>query len=78
MFCDLDGFKTLNDTLSHRAGDQAFVDVARRLRRAVRPSDAVARLGGDEFVVIAQGVYGGTRRWPSGNVCAQRSAIPSG
>ena len=56
MFCDLDGFKTLNDTLSHRAGDHVLIEVARRLRRTVAGHDVVARLGGDEFVVIAHGI----------------------
>ncbi len=56
MFCDLDGFKTLNDTLSHRAGDQVLIEVARRLRMTVDDGDVVARLGGDEFVVITHGM----------------------
>lgn len=56
LFCDLDGFKTLNDTLSHRVGDQVLVDVARRLRRAVDSRDTVARIGGDEFVVLVASV----------------------
>lgn len=54
LFCDLDGFKNLNDTLGHRAGDQVLVAVSERLRTIMRPQDTVARLGGDEFVLICE------------------------
>lgn len=54
LFCDLDGFKNLNDTLGHRAGDEMLVSVSERLRAVMRPQDAVARLGGDEFVLICE------------------------
>jgi len=58
LFLDLDDFKKINDTLGHDAGDGVLVEMAERLRHAVRSGDSVGRLGGDEFIIV----LGGLRR----------------
>lgn len=52
MFLDLDHFKNINDSLGHRVGDEVLVELARRLKSAVREQDTVSRLGGDEFILL--------------------------
>jgi diguanylate cyclase (GGDEF)-like protein len=57
LFCDLDGFKVVNDTHGHLAGDRLLQLAAGRLINAVRTIDTVARIGGDEFAILAQQMH---------------------
>jgi diguanylate cyclase (GGDEF)-like protein len=58
LFLDLDGFKGVNDTFGHAAGDRFLVEVGHRLRGVLRGGDTAARFGGDEFVVLCEDVAG--------------------
>ena len=55
LVCDVDHFKVINDGLGHHAGDEVLVEMARRMRTCVLPSDVVSRFGGDEFVILIDG-----------------------
>jgi diguanylate cyclase (GGDEF)-like protein len=56
LFMDIDGFKDVNDTLGHAVGDALLIEIASRLKDAVRQSDVIARLGGDEFAILQRGL----------------------
>lgn len=56
LYCDLDGFKEVNDRFGHEAGDRVLVATAQRMSRAVRAVDTVARIGGDEFIAVCGGL----------------------
>ncbi len=56
LYCDVDNFKQVNDTLGHAAGDDLLVEIARNLQAVLRPGDHAGRLGGDEFVLVLRDV----------------------
>jgi diguanylate cyclase (GGDEF)-like protein len=77
IMIDLDGFKGVNDTLGHDAGDKLLIEVGRRLRALVRGTDMVARLGGDEFVVLVQGLHQPEEAAPLAERVLRRLAEPA-
>ncbi len=64
LFCDMDDFKYVNDTLGHDAGDRLLAALAPRLSAALRATDTLARFGGDEFVVLCEGMADGSEVVP--------------
>ncbi|GEM_PF-3103763 len=67
LFLDLDHFKLINDTLGHHVGDKLLIQVAGRIKEALRESDTVSRIGGDEFLIIAKNVHNYTDAYKIAN-----------
>jgi diguanylate cyclase (GGDEF)-like protein len=76
VMVDLDGFKAVNDTLGHDAGDHLLIETARRLKALVRGTDLVARLGGDEFVMLLPGLHERAAILPLADRVLRRLADP--
>jgi diguanylate cyclase (GGDEF)-like protein/PAS domain S-box-containing protein len=76
IFLDLDGFKEINDTRGHSAGDHVLREIAVRLAGTIRPMDTVSRLGGDEFVVLLPEMDGPTDGLAVGARITEALAIP--
>jgi diguanylate cyclase (GGDEF)-like protein len=70
IYLDLDGFKLVNDTLGHAAGDHVLIEVARRLEGLLRAGDTLARLSGDEFALLCEGVAEGEAKTIADRVIA--------
>ena len=71
-FLDLDGFKHINDTHGHDAGDTFLIEMGQRLQMSLRDDDLAARIGGDEFVVIGQGPVDAAQAQAAGAAFVQR------
>ena len=78
VLLDLDGFKKINDSLGHKAGDELIKEVARRLRENARKIDTIGRIGGDEFILVLNNIESKTETfeiiseyyWVSPNPCS--------
>ena len=76
LYCDLDGFKGVNDRLGHDAGDQVLGEVGRRLQTVLRSADTAARLGGDEFAILAEDLLDGEEAITIGGRIVEAFADP--
>ena len=76
LYCDLDGFKGVNDRFGHDVGDQVLGEVGRRLQTLLRSADTAARLGGDEFAILAEDLLGGEEAITIGGRIVEAFAAP--
>ena len=76
LYCDLDGFKGVNDRFGHDVGDQVLGEVGRRLQSVLRSADTAARLGGDEFAVLAEDLLDGDEAITVGGRIVDAFATP--